>query len=81
MLSAVRDHVKMSMSNKKLNFLSFLFEPPPPPQKKLKLQKVEQFCNVSVNSHAIDGIKTKIKNKANLTTYIVEKYIYWILPK
>ena len=67
-----RGDVKMSMSDKKLNFLSFLFDSPSPPPFKTKVTK---SLKVSVNTRDIDSIKTKIKNKANLTTYIVEKRI------
>ena len=74
----LRGDVKMSMSDKKLNSLSFLFDPPSLPSYKTKVTKVENFCNVSVSTHDLDGVKTKINNKANLTMYIVEKYIKWI---
>ena len=57
----------MSMSDKKLNSLRFLFDPHPLPLK-TKVTKIEKFCNVSVNTHDIDSITTKINSKENLTT-------------
>ena len=47
-MSLFRADIKISMSDKKIYSLSFLFDPPPP--LKTKVTKVETFCNVSVNT-------------------------------
>ena len=48
----------MSMSDKKLDSLNFLLTTPPL-LKTTVTKKVEKFCNVSVNTHAIDGMKLR----------------------
>ena len=59
----------MSMSDEKLNSVSFLFDLPP------QNKETKKICSVSVNTHDVDSITTKMNNNANLTTFIVEKYI------
>ena len=51
----LRGDVKLSMSDKKPNSPSFLFDSPSPFPSKLKRQKVEKFCNVSVKTHDINS--------------------------
>ena len=39
----------------------------PPPLKNLSDKNVGKFCNVSVKMHKLEGIKSKINNKSDLT--------------
>ena len=66
LLSYVIGDVKMLMSDKNFNSLSFLFDPPPP--SKLSDKKLKSFV-MFLSKHII--LTTKINKKANLITYIV----------